>query len=43
MKELKKKQIGIAFGINLIANALWSFLFFGQQEILRAFYDLLLI
>ena len=41
-KKDRKKIVKI-FGINLIANALWSYLFFGIQNPLLAFIDLLII
>jgi len=42
-KKNQKKAIGIVFGINLILNALWSYLFFGLQNPLAAFYELILL
>ncbi|PIN93806.1 TspO protein [Candidatus Pacearchaeota archaeon CG10_big_fil_rev_8_21_14_0_10_31_24] len=36
-------RVGFLFGVNLIANALWSVLFFGLQNPKLAFYDLILI
>jgi tryptophan-rich sensory protein len=39
----EKKQIMLAFGINLVANALWSYLFFEIKNPLVAFVDLLVI
>ena len=42
-KKNQKKAIGIAFGINLILNAFWSYLFFGLQRPLFAFYELILL
>ena len=38
-----KKNVAIVFGINLLANALWSILFFGLENALLAFIDLVLI
>ena len=42
-KNDEKKKIALIFGINLIANALWSYLFFGIQNPLSAFINLLVI
>ncbi len=44
-KSKKKDKIKIitAFGINLVANALWSYLFFVAKNPLFAFFDLLII
>ena len=39
----KHKIIVIVFGINLLLNALWSFLFFFLQQFAIAFFDLILI
>ena len=39
----EKKNIAVLFGINLIANALWTLLFFALQSPLSAFIILLLI
>jgi translocator protein len=36
-KKIDKKKIALVFGINLILNALWSFVFFGMQNALLAF------
>jgi len=38
----QKKKIAFVFGLNLILNVLWSFLFFKLQQPLWAFVDLLL-
>lgn len=38
-----KKKIITLFGINLVANALWSYLFFGIRNPFLAFLDILLI
>lgn len=42
-KNKDKKKIILVFGINLILNALWSFLYFKMQNPLYAFVDLILI
>jgi len=42
-KKEQRKNIGIVFGINLILNALWSYLFFGLQNPLAAFYELIFL
>ena len=45
-KHYKKKyklKIALVFGINLIANALWSYLFFGLKNPLYGFYDIVII
>ena len=39
----QKTKVAIVFGINLILNALWSYLFFGLQNPLAGFVDILLI
>ena len=39
----EKKKIAIVYGINLFANGLWSYLFFGIQNPLLSFIDLLII
>lgn len=39
----QKPKIAIIFGLNLILNVLWSFLFFTLKQPLWAFIDLLLI
>ena len=39
----QKKKVALVFGINLFLNVLWSFLFFGLQKPLWAFFDLLLL
>ena len=39
----QKKKVAVIFGLNLILNASWSFLFFKLQQPLWAFIDLLLI
>lgn len=41
-KSEKKKVVGV-FGVNLIANALWSYLFFGIKNPLLSFIDILII
>ncbi len=38
-----KKKIVAVFGVNLVANTLWSYLFFGIRNPLLAFLDILLI
>ena len=42
-KKKQRKQVAFIFGINLILNALWSYLFFGLQKPLFAFYDIILL
>lgn len=44
-KEAKKNRIKLAviFGINLVLNVLWSFLFFYLQSPTYAFYELILL
>jgi len=39
----EKGRVAIVFGINLAANALWSYLFFEINNPLLAFFDLLII
>lgn len=39
----ERKKVALVFGINLILNALWSFLFFGLQNPLYGMIDLVLI
>ncbi|MEX0933084.1 MAG: TspO/MBR family protein [Candidatus Pacearchaeota archaeon] len=39
----EKKIVGIVFGLNLIFNAIWSYLFFELQKPLLAFIDLTFI
>lgn len=38
-----KIRIGLLFGLNLFANAFWSYLYFGMHAPLLAFYDLIII
>ena len=42
-KGIEKKKVAAVFGINLAANALWSYLFFGIQNTLLAFIDIIII
>ncbi|MBI2632550.1 tryptophan-rich sensory protein [Candidatus Pacearchaeota archaeon] len=42
-KKYEKKKIAIMFGINLVANVLWSYLFFGIQNPLFSFIDIIII
>ncbi len=42
-KQNQKKKLAMIFGINLLANALWSVLFFGMRKPFFAFLDLLII
>ncbi len=42
-KKNEKKKVAVVFGINLIANALWSYLFFGIKNPLLSFMDILVI
>lgn len=42
-KKSQRKNIAMIFGINLAANALWSYLFFGIKNPLLSFIDLLII
>ncbi|MFZ5954815.1 MAG: TspO/MBR family protein [Nanoarchaeota archaeon] len=42
-KTNEKKKIALIFGINLFANALWSYFFFGLQNAGLAFADLIII
>ncbi len=42
-KRNEKKKIVVIYGINLVANVLWSYLFFGIQNPLLSFIDLLVI
>ncbi len=42
-KKEEKKKVAMVFGINLIANVLWSYLFFEIQNPLLAFIDILII
>lgn len=42
-KKVQKKNLLIIFGLNLISNALWSFLFFYSRKPLLGFLDLLII
>ena len=42
-KRNEKKKVALIFGINLIANALWSYLFFEARNPSLAFIDLLAI
>ena len=39
----QKKKVSLVFGLNLILNAFWSFLFFSLQKPAWAFFDLLAI
>ena len=39
----QKKKLSLIFGINLLLNAIWSWLFFGLQNPVFAFFDILLI
>jgi tryptophan-rich sensory protein len=42
-KKNEKKKVAAVFGINLVANALWSYLFFGIRNPGLAFIDILII
>ena len=42
-KKTERKKVAFVFGINLILNALWSFLYFRMQNPTFAFVDLILI
>lgn len=42
-KKDEKIKVATIFGINLIANALWSYLFFGIRSPLLSFIDILVI
>ncbi len=42
-KKIERKEIGSVFGINLFLNVLWSVLFFGLQQPVIAFFELLLL
>lgn len=42
-KKNEKIKAAIVFGINLIANALWSYLFFGTKNSLLSFIDIIII
>lgn len=42
-KNRERKKIVIIFGINLLANALWSYLFFSIENPLISFIDILII
>ncbi|OIO80840.1 hypothetical protein AUJ84_02545 [Candidatus Pacearchaeota archaeon CG1_02_32_132] len=42
-KKDSRWKVGIVFAVNLIANGLWSYLFFGLHQVLFAFSDLILI
>ncbi|MBS3089781.1 tryptophan-rich sensory protein [Candidatus Pacearchaeota archaeon] len=42
-KKGEKKKLAAIFGINLAANALWSYLFFELQNSLLAFIDIVVI
>lgn len=39
----EKKKVAVIFGINLIANALWSYLFFEIRNPLLSFIDIIII
>ena len=41
--KYQKKLILLVFGINLIANALWSYLFFGLQNPLAGLIDIVIL
>ncbi|MCW8965097.1 MAG: tryptophan-rich sensory protein [Candidatus Pacearchaeota archaeon] len=41
--KIEKKKVAFVFGTNLVLNAFWSFLYFGLQNPLYAFIDLILI
>jgi len=42
-KKKQKPKVALVFGANLFFNVLWSFLFFGLQKPIWAFFDLLAI
>ena len=42
-KKSEKMKVATIFGINLIANALWSYLFFGIKNPLLSFIDIIII
>lgn len=39
----ERKYVVLAFGSNLVLNALWSYLYFGLHNVKFAFYDIILI
>lgn len=39
----QKKKVALVFGINLVLNILWSFLFFSRQNISGAFIELIIL
>jgi tryptophan-rich sensory protein len=43
VKEKDRNKVRLVFLVNLILNALWSYLFFGLQNPLFAFYELILL
>lgn len=42
-KKKDKVNVGILIGVNLIANGLWTYFFFGLKNPLLAFFDLIVI
>ena len=41
--KIERKTLFFVFGINLFLNLLWSFLYFGMQDPLLAFFELILL
>ncbi|MEM4259305.1 MAG: TspO/MBR family protein [Candidatus Pacearchaeota archaeon] len=39
----EKNAVAIAFSLNLVLNSLWSYLFFGMQNPVAAFYELIFL
>ena len=42
-KKNQRKIIALVFGINLVLNALWSYLFFGLQNPIASFCELIIL
>ena len=42
-KKKDKKEIGYVFGLNLVLNVLWSVLFFGLQNPIASFVELIVL
>jgi len=42
-KKKQKNKIIFVYGINLLLNAFWSYLFFNKQNVSGAFYELIVL
>ena len=43
IKGVNRKMVGLVFGVNFVLNILWSLFYFGMQNPMLAFVDLILL